>query len=97
MDAIKVLRNEYPGVQAWRRFAEVFLPDWEQWPEKQLAQSRLVDAEIAAVLTSYMGTGAYAWFEKPIGALDMRSARDVLNNETDGLDIIRSLLMRMPC
>lgn len=97
MDAIEVLRDEYPGEQAWRRFVEVFLPEWERWPDKQLAQARLVDEEIAAVLTSYLGPSAYAWFEKPIGALAMRSPLDVLNNDADGLAIIRSLLMRMPC
>jgi hypothetical protein len=43
-----------------------------------------------------MGQHAFTWFHEKIGALDQRSAADVLQNEREGPRIIRSLLLRMP-
>ena len=96
MNAIDVLRNEYPGDVAWDLFVEVFRPNWHLWPEKELYQTKLGNEEFAAVLTASLGTNSCDWFEKPCGALDKKSPSDVLRNELNGVNVIRTLLMRMP-
>ncbi|MBJ7314382.1 antitoxin Xre/MbcA/ParS toxin-binding domain-containing protein [Rugamonas sp. CCM 8940] len=96
MSAIDVLRDEYPGDDAWQRFVEVFRPAWGLWQEKDLYTSRLGDEEVAIVLTASLGVHAVDWFNNPCGALDTHVPIDVLRSSPSGMQIIRSLLMRMP-
>lgn len=96
MSAIDVLRNEYPGDEAWAKFVTVFRPAWDLWQDKKLHSSILGDEEIAIVLTASMGVQAVDWFSRPIGALGKKAPGDILKNEPMGLNIIRTLLMRMP-
>lgn len=96
MSAIDVLRNEYPGDEAWKQFVAVSRPTWDLWHDKKLHSSILGNEEIAIVLTASMGEQAVDWFARPIGALGKRAPSDVLKNELMGINIIRTLLMRMP-
>lgn len=96
MIAIDVLRDEYPGDDAWRQFVSVFRQAWSLWEDKDSYSSTLGDQEIAIVLTTSMGALALDWFTKPCGALGKRAPIDVLKNEPYGINIIRTLLMRMP-
>jgi hypothetical protein len=96
MDRLNVLRDEYPGDDAWRRFVDVFRPAWVERPDKGKVVSAIGDEEFAIVLVDSMGDRAIEWFSTPIGALDKRTPSDVLSNEPSGRTIIRTLLMRMP-
>ena len=96
MSTIDVLRDEYPGDDAWQKFVSVFRPDWERLTDKELYRSKFGDDEIAIVLAVTMGSRADEWFNKPIGALGKRAPFDVMKNEPSGTKIMRSLLMRMP-
>ncbi len=96
MSAIDVLRDEYPGDGAWHQFVSVFRPAWDLWQDKDSYSLALGDQEVAIVLTASMGIHAPDWFAKPCGALGKRAPIDVLKNEPNGINIIRTLLMRMP-
>lgn len=96
MSAIDVLRNEYPGDEAWHRFVMVFRPHWVTWQDKDSYLAKFGDEEIAVVLTASMGTYSIDWFDKPCGALGKRTPADVARNEVLGNVILRTLLMRMP-
>lgn len=96
MNTIDVLREEYPGDDAWQRFVDVFRPAWKDWLEKSLYLTDLGDDEIAVVLTATMGYRSKDWFNQPCKALEGRAPSDVLQNELFGKQIVRHLLMRMP-
>jgi hypothetical protein len=96
MSTIDVLRDEYPGDDAWHRFVSVFRPAWEKLTDKDHYRSKFIDEEISIVLAVTMGGRADEWFNKPIGALGKRAPLDVMKSEPSGAKIIRSLLMRMP-
>ncbi|WP_371876389.1 antitoxin Xre/MbcA/ParS toxin-binding domain-containing protein [Pseudoduganella chitinolytica] len=96
MTNTEFLRDEYPGDLAWQSFLEAFDSEWSRWPEKELYQSRLFNSEFAAVLTSIFGIHSVDWLIQPCAALGNRSPIDVLENESDGDKIIRSLIMRIP-
>ena len=96
MSAINILRDEYPGDDAWQKFVAVFRPAWDSLQDKDSYRSSLNDEEIAIVLAASMGEHAPHWFNKPCGALNKRAPIDVLKNEPAGINVIRTLLMRMP-
>lgn len=96
MNAIDVLRDEYPGDLAWKRFVEVFRPAWESFKDRDDCAQEIGDEEIAIVLTASMGGHAMTWFRRPCGPLGSRSPSDVLLSENRGKNIVRTLLMRMP-
>lgn len=96
MSEIIELKNGYPGDIAWKKFVAVHRPAWAAWEEKALYIEALGDEEFAIVLTAKVRKEALDWFKRPIGALDKRSAFDVMHSEKAGKTIIRSLLMRLP-
>jgi uncharacterized protein (DUF2384 family) len=96
MGAIQILRDEYPGDNAWDRFVAVFRPSWESRTDKEFYLRHLKSEDVAVVLAGDMGNRAIEWFSSPAQALENRSPRDVLESEQFGLLILRSLLMRMP-
>ena len=96
MDAVQVLKDEYPGDAAWERFASTFRLCWERRADKGFYLEQLKDEEIAQVLSQEMGSRAISWFSSEIKALGGRTPEDVLLNEKSGLAVIRTLLMRMP-
>jgi hypothetical protein len=96
MNVIDVLRNEYPGDDAWRAFVDVFRSPWADWQEKNLYSKELGDEEIAMVLATSMGARSKDWFNQPCKALGGRVPSDVFENEPLGKIIIRNLVMRMP-
>lgn len=95
MNSIDILRNEYPGDQAWQAFVDVFRPAWKLRQDGDLYRLNIGDEEIAIVLTALMGARASDWFVNPCAALGRRAPCDVLRNEHSGLKVIRSFLMRM--
>jgi hypothetical protein len=96
MSSIDVLRDEYPGDASWARFVDVFRPSWELRSDKRYVADRFGDEEIAIVLMASLKEDALDWFSRPSGALGKRSPADILQNEAQGLTILRTLQMRMP-
>ena len=96
MAAIRILRDEYPGDKAWGRFVAVFRPSWDSRTDKEFYLGHLKDEELAVVLAGEMGRRAVEWFSSPAQALEGRNPLDVLTTEQSGLQILRTLLMRMP-
>ena len=96
MTTITVLRDEYPGDVAWHRFVDFHRPKWQNRKDKHIYISALGGEDFAIVLATTMGQLSLKWFDENIGALDGRSASDVLQNEPAGRTIIKTLLMRMP-
>lgn len=95
MGSIRIMREEYPGDAAWNRFVAVFRSSWEICTDKEFYLCNFKDEELALVLAGDMGSQSIEWFSTPIRALENRSPADVLENEMSGLQILRSLLMRM--
>ena len=95
LNAIGVLRDEFPGNVAWRRFVDLHRPQWQDRANKDFYLSAFGDEDFANVLTGTMEQLSLKWFEEKIATLDQRSALDVLQNEPAGRAIIRTLLMRM--
>lgn len=96
MNAVTFLRDEYPGDDAWGRFLSVFRPAWELCQDKGRYLAKIQDNELAIVLFASMGDHAISWFDRQCGALDNRTPSDVLRSEGLGINILRTLLMRMP-
>jgi hypothetical protein len=96
MASIDVLRDEYPGDEAWRRFVDVFQPAWTGRVDKEPYREKLGNEDFAVVLTATMGGHALEWFNKPLGALGKRTPAEILQSEPSGDRILRTLLMRMP-
>jgi hypothetical protein len=96
MSRLDILRQEYPGDEAWEHFFDVFRRAWLERPDQAEFLSAIGDEQIAIVLAVSMGDRAIKWSSNPIGALDGRSPADVLANEPAGSRIVRTLLMRMP-
>jgi len=96
MNAVDTLKIEYPGNDAWEKFVSVFRPAWTQWQDKEKYLRIMHDEELAIVLTATIGARCTTWFVSACGALDKRSPEEVLIYEGDGINVIRTLLMRMP-
>ena len=96
MSSIDVWRDEYPDDASWARFVDVFRPSWELGSDKRYVADRFGDEEIAIVLMASLKEDALDWFSRPSGALGKRSPADILQNEAQGLTILRTLQMRMP-
>jgi uncharacterized protein (DUF2384 family) len=96
MSVINILRDEYPGDDAWKRFVAVFRPVWEKSQGKEFDISRFGDEGVAIVLRVSMGDSASDWFNRPCGSLGKRAPVDVMASESLGVNVIRTLLMRMP-
>lgn len=93
---LSIMRDEYPGDEAWERFVEFFRKGWLTCSDRDSLSSAIGDEEFAIVLYASMGERALAWFNTPIPALDGRSASDIMNRKLSGQKIIRTVLMRMP-
>lgn len=96
MSSINVLRDEYPGNGAWGEFVDVFRPAWNDITDQASYLSVIADEEIALVLAVSMGRRALDWFNLPCRALGGEIPSNVLSKHRSGLQILRSLLMRMP-
>ena len=94
--SIEVLRDEYPGDAAWDRFVAAYTNDWEKVPNKEGYVSMTGSKDVSVVLGATMGANAFVWFHEPCRALGNRTPVEVLQNEFLGIQIVRTLLMRMP-
>lgn len=90
------LEAEYPGDLAWQRLVSTYLPAWEQSVDKSTLLDAVLDEDVAIVLAGYRGEKALSWYSSPCPALDGRAPTEVRKNVRGGLQIIRSVLMRMP-
>lgn len=81
MKSVDLLIVEYPGDDAWSRFATA---------------TGAADEEVDSVARALLGTAAHQWLQTPLGALDGHSPSDVIVAESQGQRAIRSLMMRMP-
>jgi hypothetical protein len=93
---LAIMRDEYPGDDAWKRFVDFFRSAWLARADRDSLSSTIGDEEFAIVLSVSMGERAVAWFQTPVPAFDGRSASDILRHEPSGQKIIRTVLMRMP-
>jgi len=96
MSSLSALLREYPGDEVWRDFIEIFRSTSLNLEDVSFYPAQCPEDEIAIVVTALLDENAEEWFVKPIGALDNRSAEDVLKNEPNGTQIIRHLLTRLP-
>lgn len=96
MSSLHILESEYPGDAAWQQFVSSYRPAWGHLIEKAALLDALQDEDIAIVLAGYMGKSALRWYGSPCPALDGKTPAEVRKNECSGLQVIRSLLMRMP-
>lgn len=96
MSVIYILRKEYPGDEAWKKFVSIFRPSWNSCGDKTTYLQALKNEELAVVLFATMGARSLDWFCTPVRALDNKSPEHVLSAEHEGLKILRSCIMRMP-
>lgn len=96
MSAIDILRDEYPGDDAWSRLVDVYRPNWQAAGYSFSSFAELGDDEVAIVLSATLGSDAIPWFFRPCGALGRKTPSEVLKSEPQGLVVLRTLLMRMP-
>lgn len=96
MSAVESLVRGYRGDSAWEAFKGACKPAWSTDTERYHYLNHIPNEELAQVLSARMGETAIDWFDQPIGALDKRSASDVLASGHEGITALRSLLMRMP-
>lgn len=96
MNAISVLKNEYPGDDSWFNYVSVFSKNWNNYLHESQDLSLLADKQLAAIISTKMGKNANIWFFSPCPALESRTPKEVLENEPSGNLILRTLLMRMP-
>jgi hypothetical protein len=96
MNAISTLATEYPGDSAWKAFVSVFDGLWTANSDKEKYLGTIENEEIALVLAARLGEDALRWFSSPCNALQGRTPDDVFRNEPRGVQILRTLLMRMP-
>jgi Protein of unknown function (DUF2384) len=95
MDAVSILRSEYPGDKAWDIYLTYFAKDWDTDDNCEYINV-CTDKQIAAILTVRFGENATTWFCSPCRALDGRTPKDILENEPLGNRVLKTLLMRMP-
>jgi hypothetical protein len=96
MSAIESLVRGYRGDTAWDAFKAACKPAWSNAEERDQYLNHIPNEELAFVLSARMGKAAIDWFVQPIGALDKRSASDVLASGPTGITALKALLMRMP-
>jgi hypothetical protein len=96
MDAISILKNEYPGDEAWVNYLSVFADNLDAQDDKSQYLAVIPDKQLAAILAVKMGKNATIWFSSPCPALEKRTPKDVFENEPMGGRVLRTLLMRMP-
>ena len=94
MASLDALQNEYPGDDAWTRFAASLRPFSDT-----LITARLVpmvgDEQLASVLSAQVGDGV-RWLSAALPALDGKTPALVLHEHPLGLKILKTLMMRMP-
>ena len=89
--SLDILRDEYPGDEAWTDFAACYRPADDE-PTLDLK-----DASLAATLVGRMGyEQAAVWLDSPVPALDGMTPRAVIASFADGNQILRHVVMRMP-
>lgn len=96
MNAIEILKIEYPGDEAWENYLSVFVDSWGAHDERNLCLPAISDKKFAAILAVKLGENATSWFSSPCSALEGRTPKDVFENEPMGGRVLRALLMRMP-
>jgi hypothetical protein len=78
---LSVLLTEYPGDLAWRGFASAY---------------GSTSDDIHSVAAAVLGAQSAAWFKTGIPALEGLSPSEVLNANSAGESIVRTVIMRMP-
>jgi uncharacterized protein (DUF2384 family) len=78
--SINALAAEYPGNDAWSKFAHAV---------------GAADDLIPSVVDAIMGKRGTGWLATPIAALDGKTPHEVLASDR-GIETIRSLVMRLP-
>jgi hypothetical protein len=96
MDVIKILRAEYPGEEAWQAYVHSFRPAWAQLSNQQAYLRTFGDEDLAIVLFGQMADHALTWFDRPCPALEGRVPSAILRDDVAGVEVIRSVLMRVP-
>jgi Protein of unknown function (DUF2384) len=96
MNSIDIYRNEYPGDEAWKKFVEATCLEKRVSCDFEHLSSITVDETVSAVLWKSMGEHAVAWLKNPCGALGKRPPAEIIKNEHLGINVIKTLLMRMP-
>jgi hypothetical protein len=77
-DRLDTLAREYPGDEAWNRFAAAY---------------GVGDGDVRAVADVVTSP---RWFDCKVPALDGYTPASILRRHRDGLNIVRSALMRVP-
>ncbi|MFN7206469.1 MAG: hypothetical protein ACK5VG_02450 [Burkholderiales bacterium] len=96
MNAISILKDEYPGDKAWTNYVSIFIEDKDIQNNENLSLNFIPDKELATILVVKMGAKAINWFHSPCPALEGRTPKDIFENEPMGCKVLRTLLMRMP-
>lgn len=97
MPTLDVLRDEYPGDDAWYKYAAVFRPSTIDADGKAVVQMVPQDESLAEALIGLFGPKEAAhWLRKPNDVLDGRSPNDVIMTFHDGYRIVRHAIMRIP-
>lgn len=92
MNRVEILNIEFPGQEAWKRFSDYYAD--VDLSERDAVEA---DADIAQVLVAKLGTAVQVnmWLQKRLPVLDGFSAIQILER-SDGAQIVRSLVMRLP-
>lgn len=97
MSILDTLKIEYPGDEAWQRYASVFRPVVTKHEANIVHLIIPEDESLAETLVGLFGQlEAAAWVERPNDALDGLSPRQVLASVEGGDRIVRHAVMRIP-
>jgi hypothetical protein len=94
VSSIDVLRDEYPGDDAWDRYVDAVSKISS--PPKAILMLDGLDLTTSQVICSLLGERAQSWWTSPVRALDDCSPFVTFRDNPAGRRILRTLLMRFP-
>lgn len=93
-DILQILRDEYPGEEAWKNYVDAFREEWDARQDQALLLAKFPE-DLAIPLAWHFGDRAWDWYTHAIPALGNRTPRSV-HRGADGDVILRSAIMRIP-
>jgi len=91
---LEILRDEYPGDEAWKNYVDCFRPDWEARQDQAQLREKLPE-DLAIVLSWHFGDRAWRWYTQPVPALGGKTPQSV-HSGPSGETTLRNCIMRIP-
>jgi len=91
---LEILRDEYPGDEAWKKYVDCFRPDWEARQDQAQLREKLPE-DLAIVLSWHFGDRAWRRHTQPVPTLGGKTPQSV-HSGPSGETILRTCIMRIP-